>query len=421
MLFAYNCVDKDGKFFDGVIHEESLDAARAKLEKDGWQVLQLEVSGRGKRKKARTPKSNTQSATSIIERKRTTHKTSPPSSLPRDDLRLFTLQMATMLNSGIPLLQCLETLENLGGPTGRVAISKLREQVLNGHSLSQGMKNLKPVFDETYISLVEASEQSGRLDRGFHSLALRVERAANVRSRLWQALTYPAVVSLVSLSMLAFLLYYMFPKFADIFAKSGQELPLLTKAIMSFSNHSLPIFLALILSVQLAVFWTRESEKGQSAFRAWLLYETAWLGDINRKIGLSELSHDLSMMLNAGCGLSKVLQFAAKQARGDRKLSRALKHVHEAVVEGDSLSDALAQQGVFPQMMVVGASVGMETGRLTEWLDRSAESLEFEVSLRLETLTDLLEPIILGVLGVGVGVVVLAAFLPIYNMISVNL
>lgn len=422
MRFAYHCVDSQGKFYDGVIHEDSLEAARHKLESNGWQVLRLELPEARKesRRKRRRSASARQAAAPSQRASRQVSEFAVPS-LPRKQLRTFTAQLAAMLAAGVPLLVSLEALGDYGEGETEWVVKRLHKLLLEGHQLSAAMSKLPDAFDPGYVTVVRASEESGKLQDGFHSLCRRLEREELIRNRLWQAMAYPAVVTLVSLSMLAFLLYYMFPRFAEMFTQSGAELPWITRMVMAVSSHSLPVIVGGTLLLQLAFMWTREPKHGVSRVKGFLLFETPWVGTINRAIGLAELGRDISISLDSGIPIGEALSFAAAQPRGDFRLREALKSVHQDVISGAELSDAMARHGVFPPLMVTGAKVGLETGTLPEWFSKAAENLELEVSLKIEALSDLLEPVILGVLGLGVGVVVLAAFLPIYQMVSINL
>lgn len=424
MVFVYHCVDGQGTFYDGVIHEDSLEAAREALEAKAWQVLRLEESGRTRRGKKKRPPAD--------EVRLPAAESAPPVKpaladnaelrLSRERLRLFTLQMGVMLGAGIPLLKALNALRSAEFPDLARVADALHDLVHGGHSLSSAMSRLPKAFSPSYLSLVQASEKSGQLGASFQTMAARLERQETRGNRFRQALAYPAMVTFVSLGMLCFLLYYMFPKFAEVFSSTGMELPALTRVVMALSSHTLVPLAVGVLLLQLALHLWRDPEQGRGArVRAWVLYRAPVLGPLNRKAAIGHLCQDLGAMLEAGIPVADALAFVARQPRDDLELGAALKRVHTQLVGGDALNAAMAEEPVFPSLLVSAVAVGCDTGTLDRWFAYISDTLEMEVDLSLSRLTELIEPLTLGVLGVGVGLILMAAFLPIYQMVTVNL
>ncbi|MGE0488702.1 MAG: type II secretion system F family protein [Vulcanimicrobiota bacterium] len=424
MLFSYKCTDGDGNFFDGVVNEDSLEAARAMLESKGWQVLRLQPRGkRGERPPRREPAPIQAAAPKGRSRRSQVVGVEENSlRLSLDQCRLFTVQLSVLLGAGVPLARALESLCRAEMNALREAAEVLYERVTAGHMLSQAMRRLPRAFDRPYVAMIEAGEKSGQLQSCLTALAHRLETRQALVGRIRQALAYPAAVTLTSLLMLGFLLYYMFPRFVEVFAQSGLDLPLLTRVVMALSSNVLVPLVTLVVLIETVVILLSDSTGGRlSGLRSWLLYQTPVLGALNRKASLAQTCQDLGGLVEAGVPLSNALDFVARQPRSDLALSAALSRVQEGVVGGDSLASSFGQEPVFPLLLTSSVAVAEESGELPMWLDRVRRNLALEVDLGVAFLMELVEPLTLGLLGIGVAIIVLAAFLPIYQMVTVNL
>ena len=336
-------------------------------------------------------------------------------------LRTFTLQMGVMMSSGVPIDKALETIAETGSGAMSAAGREILLKITHGHSLSEAMAGMAWAFPKPYVASVEAGERSGRLIHCLFRLNASLERGETLRSKVRQAFAYPAAVTAVSGGLIAFLLYYMFPKFADVFAQSDQPLPFLTKFILGLSsNVAIPLLLLLVLTNLFVAVYSAKDETFLWRVRAFLIYDTPILGTINRKVAISEVCHELAGIVEAGLPLATALRLLAEAPRGDIRLSRALSRSYKAVRAGTGFAESLRGEAVIPSLIPSILMVAAETGRMAEWLEWIGKILEMEAEASVNTMVDFLEPIILAALGACVALITLAAFLPIYQIVSVQ-
>ncbi len=339
------------------------------------------------------------------------------------DLAIFTRQFATMINAGLPLVQCLDILSKQTEKENfRQIIGMVMRDVEAGTTLAEAMakKDNKKVFDELFVNMVEAGEAGGILDDILSRLATYIEKAEALKRKVKGAMVYPAVVLSVAVLATSFMLIFIIPTFARMFTGFGAELPLPTKIVMGLSSFLRAYWWALIGGlvggvVALQRYYT--TERGHYQIDA-LLLKIPVLGDVLRKGAVARFTRTLGTLISSGVPILTGLEITARTA-GNRIIQEAIMAARSSIREGETISAPLRQSDVFPPMVVQMISVGEETGALDEMLNRIADFYDSEVDTAVESLTALIEPIMIVVMGSVVGGMVIAMYLPMFKLINV--
>ncbi len=333
---------------------------------------------------------------------------------------MFTFQLSAMLGAAVHIVRALDTLVSAEDKSMRPMAAKLAELISGGRSLSAAMTALPQCFDRTYVSLVRSGEVGGCLNEVLHDLAQALERDQRLRSRVSQALAYPFFTLVVSISMAGFLLCFMLPRFMPAFIESGAELPWLTKGLMAVASHP-----ALVMGVPLALVlvWlvlTLQQNELSVRFTLWLRYETPVLGNIFRELALSRYCNNLALLVERAVPIAQALKVQAEVCEFPA-LQRATREVLAELEAGVALSQAFANQPIFPRLLSSLVNAGEHSGEMAPFLKRCATILEERVDYSLTALVQMLEPVILLGMGVIVGTIVLGVLLPMYKLATVNL
>lgn len=398
MRFRYWCSDSQGHSRDGVVEARSPEEARRKLRGQGFQVLVLEPEGpvRPEEPQAERPRGR----------------------LKADDRLMFHLQMSIMLRSGVPLTEAFEALAGSGSDELRHTAEEVAKRVAAGTSLSAAMGGVKQ-FSPVAISLVRVAERSGALTEMFARLAERLRRLLMRRRQLLSALTYPAVIALVCVLLLALLLGYMLPQFTEVFATLGGELPALTRFFINLSQGPwLPLLAALVLAAVGGLGLAYHRNEAARLLVQRLLYEAPLWGPLATRELLVRLTSDLALLVDLGVPVEESLGLLSRPSCGYYRADEALRVAQVELRATGDLNHAVAESGLFPPMLLQMVALGLETGRLGKFLADYSRLAEMEFESRLNDLLNLLEPLILALLGAGVGLVVLSAFLPMYKLLS---
>jgi type II secretory pathway component PulF len=335
-------------------------------------------------------------------------------------VRLFTLQLSVLFSSGVPILKSLDAIAISDLPGLSPCASELRRTLEGGWPLSNAMRSLPNAFDETLVGLVRLGERTGSLGLTLHEATRRCERLLDSGKKLTQALIYPAVVLMVSLGMLAFLCFYMLPRFIPIFSSFHVDLPWPTRLLMgivSLRGFALVVLLAVAVAVTVLL---RGDHPAIRLLRQRVLFDTPVLGRYNRLTACADLCGDLSLMLRSGMILSEALDLLSRHA-GWTDLSLALARTRQRMLEGDDFIAALRAEKSVPAIIVGTLAASGESGQP----DRLLRSLSVLLAEEAETirlrLTSLLEPLLILFMGVVVGFVMLGCFLPVYKLIGTEL
>lgn len=335
------------------------------------------------------------------------------------DIALFTRQLATMLAAGVPMLQCFEVVAR-GQANPRMArlLLAIRSDIETGTSLSAAFGRQPAHFSELYCNLVAAGEVAGILDSLLERLAQYMERTEALKSKIHSALMYPASVVAVAVIVLALIMVFVIPAFKSVFASFGAELPGPTLLVMNASAHLLTwgwIYLGLALG---AAYATYQAWRGSAAFQfvadGWALQAPVF-GGLLSKACMARWTRTLSTLLAAGVPLVEALD-SVGGAAGNRVFVRATEVIKKQVSHGASLNAAMGGSGLFPPMVLQLCAIGEESGALDAMLARAAEFLEAEVEAKVANLSSLLEPFIIVFLGLVIGSIVVAMYLPIFQL-----
>jgi type IV pilus assembly protein PilC len=333
---------------------------------------------------------------------------------------IFTRQFATMINSGLPLVQSLTILAE---QTENKIFSKIITEVLNdiqaGQTLADSMRKHPKVFTELYVNMVAAGEAGGILDTILLRLATFLEKNDALVRKIKGAMTYPAVMLFVVIIATTILLWKVVPVFAGIFTGAGMELPLPTRIVLAISEFLQSYIFFLALGVVALVFAIRRyyaTEGGQLVIDR-LLLRMPVLGSLIRKSAVSRFTRTLGTLISSGVSILEGLQITARTS-GNRVIHDAVMESRASIAGGATISEPLKACGVFPPMVVQMINVGEQTGGLDEMLSKIADFYDDEVDAAVTALTSILEPIMIVIMGVVIGGMVVAMYLPMFDMIN---
>ena len=332
----------------------------------------------------------------------------------------FTRQFATMIGAGLPMVQCLDILsQQMEAPELRKIVGEVKESVQSGTTLSEALRKHKKVFDDLYVNMVEAGEVGGALDTILVRLANYREKADALTRKVKGALVYPIVVSIVAIGVTIAMLKFIVPVFAKMFSDLGADLPGPTLIILGLSDFINDYFLVMVLGA-IAVFTAiklyGKTSKGRLNLDRFKLMLPA-LGTLIRKSSVARFSRTLGTLISSGVSILDALDTTARTA-GNRVVHDAIKKATIAIAEGDTITGPLKESGVFPPMVVQMISVGEKTGGLDEMLNKIADFYDEEVDAAVTALTSLIEPVVIVVMGAVIGGILIAMYLPMFDIIG---
>ncbi len=337
------------------------------------------------------------------------------------DLAIFTRQFATMINAGLPIIQCLDTLsKQVSKDMFRDVIAQITKDVESGSTLAEGLAKHPNVFPGLYVSMVEAGELGGILDVILLRLSTFLEKLDALKRKVQTAMMYPSVVLTVALMATAFLLIFVIPTFAKLFSDFGGTLPLPTRIVMVMSNFLRTKWWLLTGIITGAIFLFkkyRATSNGRLKTDAFLLKIPA-IGNIIRKAAVARFTRTLGTLISSGVPILDGLKITAKTS-GNRVVHDAIMNTRASIREGQTIAEPLRKSGVFPPMVVQMISIGEDTGALDNMLDKIADFYEEEVDTAVDGLTSIIEPVMIVFMGGMVGTMVVAMYLPIFKMVNV--
>lgn len=333
---------------------------------------------------------------------------------------IFTRQFATMINSGLPLVQSLTILaEQTENGRFRAIITEVLNDIQAGQTLADAMRRHPKVFTDLYVNMVAAGEAGGILDTILNRLAVFLEKNDALVRKIKGAMTYPAVMLTVVVGATTILLWKVVPVFATIFTDAGMALPMPTQVVLSLSmflqNYILYLFIGLI-GLVFAIRQYYQTSGGQLAIDS-ILLRMPVLGDLIRKSAVSRFTRTLGTLVSSGVSILDGLEITARTS-GNRVVHDAVMRSRTSIAGGATISDPLKASGVFPPMVVQMINVGEQTGGLDEMLSKIADFYDDEVDAAVSALTSVLEPIMIVVMGVVIGGMVVAMYLPMFDLIQ---
>jgi len=337
------------------------------------------------------------------------------------DTVVFTRQFATMINAGLPLVQCLDVLSRQqNNPTFKQVLTALKADVETGSTVAEGMKKHPKVFDSLYCNMIEAGELGGILDTILNRLAVFKEKSMALQKKIKGAMTYPAICLAISMVILLVILIFVIPVFEKMFQDFGSALPLPTQMVVNMSKAVKNNFLYFFIGLLVLIFFVRKiynTEKGRLRMDQMLLRAPV-VGLLLRKVAVAKFTRTLGTLLQSGVPILDGLQVVARTA-GNKVIERSVYRVRESISEGRPIAEPLEDSGVFPHMVVQMISVGESVGALDAMLEKIADFYDEEVDQAVENLTAMIEPFMMIFLGGLIGGLVIAMYLPIFKMASV--
>ena len=393
LTFVWEGVDRKGSRIKGTSQGPSESFIKTQLRKQGINPIRIRKQSAlfGKRKKAIKPQ----------------------------DISIFSRQLATMMSAGVPLVQSLEIVgRGHANPAMGEMVLGIKANIEGGSSLAESLAMHPRYFDDLFVNLVDAGERSGALETLLDKIATYKEKTESLKKKVKKALTYPAAVLGVAVLVTAVLLYFVIPQFEELFKGFGADLPGFTKAVINLSKFVQAKGWMIVVAMIAAFFGIRELHIRSARFRRLVdrvMLKIPVVGDIIYKSAVARYARTLSTMFAAGVPLVEAMESVAKAA-GNIIFQEAIMSIRDQVSTGTQLQLAMQQTGLFPPMAVQMVAIGEESGSLDHMCAKVADFYEEEVDVMVDNLTSLLEPMIMVILGVLVGSLVVAMYLPIFKL-----
>src|SRR6266699_2465540 len=419
--YNYVALDARGQEASGLVEATSPNEAIGQLRQAGYfptSVYEEAKSGpngkvsRRAAKMAKTTRPRAKTGIFLFQRKKIKPKV----------LMIFTRQLATLIDSGLPLLRSLNVLmKQERDKVLKNIINKLADAVQGGNTFSDALALHPRIFNDLYVNMVKAGEVGGVLELVLNRLAEFQEKAAKIKNKVVAAMVYPVIVITLATAIMAFLLVFIVPKFEAVFHDmlGDKPLPAVTRFVINASNtlqnHWL-IVIGVLVAIVAGYRFMNGIKPGRYAIDRSKLHLPLF-GNLNRKTAISRFSRTLGTLVTSGVPILQALNITRETA-GNMVIARAISQVHDSVKEGESIVQPLEASGVFPPMVISMVDVGEETGQLPEMLLKIAEVFDDEVDNSVAALTSMLEPIMIVFLAVVVGTIVIALFMPLISIIS---
>ena len=405
--FEYQVKDKSGKNQTGIQESKDVATLVQSLRAEGFIILRVnEVKTKTKGVKI--------SLGSPQKRKGKSGK------IKLDDLVVFSRQMATLVGAGVPLIQALDI---LGDQVEKIkfkdVIYDMHQAIQGGKSFSDAMEKHKAVFSSLFINMVRAGEQSGSLEEILDRVATYLEKTAVLQRKVKSAMMYPATVTSLAFLITWGMLTFIIPKFATIFEGLNAELPAMTKWLLSTSHFMQSHSIMVIGTVVGFIFLFKQFVRTPMGRLTWdsTLLKMPVFGVLFLKVAVSKFSRTLATLIRSGVAILAALEIVSKTS-GNRRIEMIISALMESVKKGQGIADSLEKHAIFPTMVVKMIAIGEETGELEEMLIKIADFYDSEVDAAIDGLTSLIEPLIIAFLGVVIGGIVVAMFLPILSLAS---
>ena len=397
--YGYSAIDAQGIELRGEIHAPDVEAAREQLRLRGLLAQYMhELPAEGE------------------AGVRTVFKKIKPKSL-----QIFSRQFATMIEAGLSVVGALVILEEQSDDKYLSAvISELRADVEGGLLLSQAMSRHPKIFSRLYIAMVEAGEAAGILDQVLDRVAFQIEKETQIKRRVKGAMIYPTMVLIFATLVLVGMLLFLVPIFVDIFKTLGGDLPMLTQWVVAMSDFLKANWMFLLPGLGLAVFGFRKAKRTEWGRRIWDRFKLKVpmkIGGVVLKVTIARFSRTLSTLVAAGVDIIQALEITGQTA-GNWVVEDALANVRTRVHEGMPIAQPIVENSVFPPMVGHMVKIGEETGELEKMLGKIADFYEDEVDSSIATLTSIIEPVMMIGVGVMVGVIIIAMYLPMFKMLT---
>jgi type IV pilus assembly protein PilC len=397
--FAYRAKDCNGQVLTGSILAESEHAVALHVREKGYFITQIKEEG------------STNSLRAFFDNLQR---------ISLKDVSIFCRLFSTMIDAGLPLVSCLNVLiEQTDNPRMKKALQDVYKKVKEGDTLSRSIGDHPRIFPGLMINMVEAGEVGGVLDDVLGRLANHFEKEHKMNEKIKSALTYPAVVSVMAVLSVVFILTFVLPTFVQMFDNMKMELPLLTRvllAISAFLRNFAPVLVIIAIASGYGIKIAYQREDIRQYIDA-LMLKIPVVGMLSRKVGIARFSRTLSTLLHGGVPIITALEVVQKTI-GNLSMTRALGQAQSGIKEGMGLATTLAQSKVFTPMVIQMVSIGEESGALDKMLEKIADFYESDVDDIVSRLSSIIEPVIIGVLGVVIGLIVISIMIPLFDVIT---
>lgn len=336
------------------------------------------------------------------------------------DIIIFCRQFSTMIDAGLPIIQCLDILYSQNeNKTFKNILKEIKGNVESGQTFAEALKKYPKQFDDLFVNMIAAGEAGGILDSILRRLSAYMEKAAKLKAKIKGGMTYPIVTIVIAIIVIAIIMVFVIPVFEEMFEGMGGALPAPTQIVVNMSRFIKSNILYIIGFIGVLIFAIRrfyKTEKGQVLMDD-LFLKVPLFGPLIRKAAVSKFTRTMGTMLGSGVAILDALEIVAKTA-GNKTIEKAVYETRSAISEGRTMSDPLSESGVFPSMVCQMIAVGESTGALDSMLTKIADFYDEEVDQAVENMTALIEPFMLVFLGVVIGGLVVSMYLPIFKMAS---
>jgi len=392
MAFHYRARDPLGNVLEGDVDAATLEAATQILRQDGFQILELDEESAG---------------FALLQRRIT-----------KAEIIYVTSQLAVMVDTGITLAAALQGIcEQEENPTLKTLLTELKSAVEGGEDFSAALARHPKYFDKTFVSLIKASEATGSLGEMLERVAAYLRKEVETRGKVRAALAYPTVMLVLAVGVTIFLLTFVMPKFTPLFSRQGMKLPKPTIVMMALSTYLIDywyLWIAGTVAAAVGFVFGKRTEQGRKIWD-FVKINIPIMGAMNRKVAISRSIRTLGTMVASGVSVLEALQLSADVA-GNYYFEQLWRDVLDQVTQGNKICDALKRSPLFPRMLVQMISSGEDTGKLDMVLEKVSNYYDHEVDTSLKTVTSMIEPIMITVMGVIVGGIGLGMLLPIFSL-----
>ena len=400
VAYTYTVRDRAGKEITGSLQADSVDALTGKLNQMGYFVVSIDE-------------------VKISLRKKQLHIFG--AKVKSKDITIFTRQFATMINAGLPLIKCLSILtQQTESQALSDIISDCSREVEAGHALSEALSKHPRAFSELYVAMVRAGELGGMLDDVLLRVADQLERDAEIRQKVKSAMTYPIVVLGITIIIVTAMLMFVVPRFGKMFTELGGKLPTYTQFLVNLSHFLAGwgglVVIAAIIGFVFGYRRFKATKQGRLTIDR-IKLRLPVVGTLFHKTAMSKFSRTLGTLLSSGVPILGALEITG-ETTGNMVITKALDVVRAGVKEGETIARPLTEAEVFPPMVIQMIAIGEETGALDVMLAKVSDFYDSEVNAAMDSFASIIEPVLLVVLGVAVGSIVIALYLPIFKVIT---
>jgi len=402
-IFEYRGLTKDGKNTKGLMDADNLRSARMKLKKDG--IFVVDIRDKKKASGASAKKKRGGNSGSVNVR----------------DLSLMTRQLATLIKANIPLVDALTAVsEQVENSTLQEAVADCKNMVNEGSNFAKSLGKYPNIFNNIYVSMVEAGEMSGTLDTILIRLSEFTEAQNELRSKVKSALTYPVVMLVVTLGMLSFLFIFVIPKMSALFESfPNAQLPWYTEAVFAFSGIFVNYwYMAVIIGV-VSFLLFKNWKKTPAGKKKWdsIALRLPLFGEVTRMVAVARFTRTLATLLTGGVPMLNALQIVRNVVDNDI-LAEAIDEARGNISEGESIAAPLKKSGQFPPIVIHMVSIGEKTGDLENMLTQVSDAYDFQVKNKIDAMTSLIGPVVLILMGFAIGVIVFSVMVPMFELTS---